>query len=151
MHTGLEGIFFFFCPFFFASVRFLCLSSLSLFSSLAPLGLERIFLFLSFFLFFGSFCEKPGQLQGSKTPKPEIPRKKLRNYPPDPDPKSDKGTFTENVVHEPRLLWHTSSDFYGIRTRLLCRMSRFYWGRGWSSIYFRDLGTTPILKKTLSE
>ena len=31
--------------------------------------------------------ETPGQLQGSKTPKPEIPRKKLKNYPPDPDPK----------------------------------------------------------------
>ena len=29
----------------------------------------------------------PGQLQGSKTPKPETPRKKLKNYPPDPDPK----------------------------------------------------------------
>ena len=33
------------------------------------------------------FCETPGQLQGSKTPKPENPRKKLKVYPPDPDPK----------------------------------------------------------------
>ena len=32
-------------------------------------------------------CETPGQLQRSKTPKPEIPQKKLKNYPPDPDPK----------------------------------------------------------------
>ena len=32
-------------------------------------------------------CEMPGQLQGSKTPKPENHRKKLKNYPPDPDPK----------------------------------------------------------------
>ena len=31
--------------------------------------------------------ETPGQLQGSKTPKPENPRKKLKNYHPDPDPK----------------------------------------------------------------
>ena len=32
-------------------------------------------------------CETPGQLQGSKTLKPEIPRKKLKNDPPGPDPK----------------------------------------------------------------
>ena len=31
--------------------------------------------------------ETPGQLQGPKTPKLEIPRKKLKNYPPGPDPK----------------------------------------------------------------
>ena len=34
-----------------------------------------------------------------------------------------------------RLLWHTNSDFYGIRTPpLLCHMNRFYWGWGWSLI-----------------
>ena len=31
-------------------------------------------------------CETPGQLQGSKTPNPETPRKKLKNYRPGPDP-----------------------------------------------------------------
>ena len=33
-------------------------------------------------------CETPGQLQGFKTPNPENPQKKrLKNYPPGPDPK----------------------------------------------------------------
>ena len=38
-----------------------------------------------------------------------------------------------------RLLWHKNSDFYGIRTRLLCHRSRFYWGWRWSSIYWAAL------------
>ena len=29
-----------------------------------------------------------------------------------------------------RLLWHTNSDFYGIRTRLLCHMKPFLLGVG---------------------
>ena len=31
------------------------------------------------------FCEAPGQLQGPRIPKTEIPRKKLKNYTPGPD------------------------------------------------------------------
>ena len=33
-----------------------------------------------------------------------------------------------------RLLRHTNSDFYGVRTPLLCHMNRFYWGWAWSLI-----------------
>ena len=36
----------------------------------------------------GSHCETPGQLQGSKTPKPEIPRKKPQELPPGPRPRT---------------------------------------------------------------
>ena len=36
--------------------------------------------------------ETPGQLQGFKTPNPETPRKKLKNYLPGPDPKVLKNT-----------------------------------------------------------
>ena len=51
------------------------------------LGLGSPTLLRQFPLICLKICETPGQLQGSKTPKPETPRKKLKNYPPDPDPK----------------------------------------------------------------
>ena len=36
--------------------------------------------FSRFSSIFFSLCETPGQLQGFKTPSPETPRKKLKNY-----------------------------------------------------------------------
>ena len=50
-------------------------------------------------------CKKPGQLQRSKTPKPETPRKKLKNYPGGPDPK-----FLEKKTKNTK---NTQNTFFG--------------------------------------
>ena len=49
-------------------------------------------------------CETPGRLQGFKTPSPEIPRKKLKNWPPNPDPKFLK-KYTKSTKNTREILF----------------------------------------------